>query len=111
MGWGPASLPTGTGTYRAHVALDVSNDLQDWETQAEAAVSWLVNERGASVGVLGVDPRVEGGAGRLHPPVLVGDDDAVRGVGVEVRARRRGLSDGGVHPCAGGDEEDGEAAG
>lgn len=44
------SLPAGTGTYSAHVALDVSNDLQDWETQAEAAVSWLVNERGASVG-------------------------------------------------------------
>jgi hypothetical protein len=28
----------------------VSNDLQDWDLLAEAAVSWLVNDRGASVG-------------------------------------------------------------
>ena len=43
------SLPPGMDSYNAHVALDVSNDLQSWETLAEAAVSWLVNNRGASV--------------------------------------------------------------
>lgn len=43
------SLPAGMDSYNAHVALDVSNDLQDWEALAEAAVSWLVNDRGASV--------------------------------------------------------------
>ncbi|MEM8515463.1 hypothetical protein RCH14_004825 [Massilia sp. MP_M2] len=44
------SLPQGMASYNAHVAVDVSNDLQDWEVLAEAAVSWLVNDRGASVG-------------------------------------------------------------
>ena len=44
------SLPPGTDNYNAHVAVDVSNDLQDWDVLAEAAVSWLVNDRGASVG-------------------------------------------------------------
>ena len=44
------SLPPGMDNYNAHVAVDVSNDLQDWDVLAEAAVSWLVNDRGASVG-------------------------------------------------------------
>ena len=44
------SLPAGMSSYNAHVALDASNDLQDWNLLAEAAVSWLVNDRGASVG-------------------------------------------------------------
>lgn len=43
------SLPAGTGSYSAWVALDVSDDLQRWEELAEAAVSWLVNEQGATV--------------------------------------------------------------
>lgn len=43
-------LPPGMDNYNAHVAVDVSNDLQDWDVLAEAAVSWLVNDRGASVG-------------------------------------------------------------
>jgi len=43
------SLPPGTGSYNAWVALDVSDDLQSWHELAEAAVSWLVNEQGASV--------------------------------------------------------------
>ena len=44
------SLPPGMDNYNAHVAVDVSNDLQDWDVLAEAAVSWLINDRGASVG-------------------------------------------------------------
>lgn len=43
------TLPAGTGSYSAWVALDVSDDLQSWEELAEAAVSWLVNEQGATV--------------------------------------------------------------
>jgi len=43
------SLPPGTRSYNAWLALDVSDDLQSWHELAEAAVSWLVNEQGASV--------------------------------------------------------------
>lgn len=43
------SLPPGTGSYSAWVALDVSDDLQNWDELAEAALSWLVNDQGASV--------------------------------------------------------------
>jgi len=43
------TLPPGAGSYSAHIALDVSDNLQDWEPLAEAAVSWLVNSQGASV--------------------------------------------------------------
>ena len=49
------ALPPGTGNYDARVALEVSNDLQHWEQQAEAAVSWLVNDQGASVGKHRID--------------------------------------------------------
>jgi len=31
------------------VALDVSDDLQDWHELAESALSWLVNDQGTSV--------------------------------------------------------------
>ena len=43
------SLPPGTGSYNAWIPLDVSDDLQGWHELAEAAVSWLVNDQGASV--------------------------------------------------------------
>lgn len=43
------TLPPGAGSYNADIALDVSDNLQDWEELAEAAVSWLVNSQGASV--------------------------------------------------------------
>lgn len=43
------TLPPETGSYSAWVALDVSDNLQDWEELAEAAVSWLVNDQGESV--------------------------------------------------------------
>jgi len=43
------TLPPAVGSYSAQVALDVSDDLQNWDEQAEAAVSWLVNSQGASV--------------------------------------------------------------
>lgn len=43
------SLPPGTGSYSAWVALDVSDDLQNWNELAEASLSWLVNDQGASV--------------------------------------------------------------
>lgn len=43
------SLPPGTGSYSAWVALDVSDDLQNWNEVVEAALSWLVNDQGASV--------------------------------------------------------------
>lgn len=42
------TLPPGAGSYSAWVALDVSDNLQDWEELAEAAVSWLVNDQGES---------------------------------------------------------------
>lgn len=43
------TLPPGAGSYSAWVALDVSDDLQNWDELAEAALSWLVNDQGASV--------------------------------------------------------------
>ncbi len=43
------SLPPGTGSYSAWVALNVSDDLQNWNELAEASLSWLVNDQGASV--------------------------------------------------------------
>lgn len=43
------TLPPGTGSYNAWVALEVSDDLQSWDELAEAAVSWLVNDQGARV--------------------------------------------------------------
>lgn len=43
------TLPPATGNYNARLALDVSDDLQNWDEQAEASVSWLVNSQGASV--------------------------------------------------------------
>lgn len=43
------SLPPETRSYNAWIALDVSDDLQSWHELAEAAVSWLVNDQGASV--------------------------------------------------------------
>lgn len=43
------TLPPGIGNYNAWVALDVSDDLQSWDELAEAAVSWLINDEGASV--------------------------------------------------------------
>jgi len=43
------SLPPGTGSYSAWVALDISDDLQSWDEVAEAALSWLVNDQGTSV--------------------------------------------------------------
>lgn len=43
------TLPPGVGNYNAWVALDVSDDLQSWDELAEAAVSWLINDQGASV--------------------------------------------------------------
>jgi len=43
------TLPSNTGSYNARIALDASDDLQRWEPQAEATVSWLVNSQGASV--------------------------------------------------------------
>ncbi len=43
------SLPPGTGSYSAWVALDISDDLQSWDEVAEAALSWLVNDQGESV--------------------------------------------------------------
>lgn len=43
------TLSPGAGNYNARIALDVSNNLQDWEEVAEAAVSWLVNNQRVSV--------------------------------------------------------------
>ncbi|MCA1857901.1 DUF3999 domain-containing protein [Massilia oculi] len=43
------SLPPGQGSYSAQVALDISDDLQEWEELAVASLSWLVNRQGASV--------------------------------------------------------------
>jgi len=43
------TLPPAVGSYNAWIALDVSDDLQSWDELAEAAVSWLVNDQGASV--------------------------------------------------------------
>lgn len=43
------SLPPGTRSYSAWVALDVSDDLQNWNELAEASLNWLVNDQGASV--------------------------------------------------------------
>lgn len=43
------SLPPGTRSYSAWVALDVSDDLQNWNELAEASLSWLVNDQGASI--------------------------------------------------------------
>lgn len=43
------TLPAGVANYSAGVALDVSDDLESWDELAEAAVSWLVNDQGASV--------------------------------------------------------------
>lgn len=43
------TLPPGMTNYNAELALDVSDDLQDWEELAVASVSWLVNSQGASV--------------------------------------------------------------
>ena len=52
-------LPPGAGSYSAWVALDVSDDLQDWHELAESALSWLVNDQGASVRKdrIGLTPR------------------------------------------------------
>jgi len=43
------TLPAGVDNYNARLALDGSDDLQHWETLADSAVSWLVNNQGASV--------------------------------------------------------------
>lgn len=43
------TLPPDMTGYSAQVALDASDDLQDWETLVETSVSWLVNSQGASV--------------------------------------------------------------
>lgn len=43
------ALPPGVNGYSARIALEASDDLQDWETLVETTVSWLVNRQGASV--------------------------------------------------------------
>lgn len=43
------ALPPGVRNYHARVALDVSDDLQNWEEWAEASVSWLANDQGSAV--------------------------------------------------------------
>jgi hypothetical protein len=43
------TLPAGIDNYSARLALDGSDDLQHWETLADSAVSWLVNNQGARV--------------------------------------------------------------
>lgn len=42
-------LPKEMDSYSAQVALDISDDLQEWEELAVASLSWLVNSQGASV--------------------------------------------------------------
>jgi hypothetical protein len=43
------TLPAGVSNYNARLALEASDDLQHWEALADSAVSWLVNNQGASV--------------------------------------------------------------
>ena len=43
------TLPPGLNSYNARLALEASDDLQDWDTLVETSVSWLVNSEGASV--------------------------------------------------------------
>lgn len=43
------TLPPEVENYNAWVALDVSDDLESWDELAEAAVSWLINDQGATV--------------------------------------------------------------
>lgn len=43
------ALPPGVRNYDARVVLDVSDDLQNWEEGAEAAISWLANDQGSTV--------------------------------------------------------------
>ena len=43
------TLPPEMASYNAHLALDISDDLQEWEEVATASVSWLVNSQGARV--------------------------------------------------------------
>lgn len=42
-------LPADINSYNARVALEASNDLQNWEPLTEMSVSWLVNSQGSSV--------------------------------------------------------------
>ena len=43
------TLPPETANYRAELALDISDDLQEWEELAVGSVSWLANREGGSV--------------------------------------------------------------
>lgn len=43
------TLPPGMNSYSAQLALDVSDDLEDWEEIGVASVNWLINSQGASV--------------------------------------------------------------
>jgi hypothetical protein len=43
------TLPAEVKAYSARVALETSDDLQDWETIVETSVNWLVNNQGASM--------------------------------------------------------------
>lgn len=43
------TLPPGTNNYSAQLALEVSDDLQEWDEIGVASVSWLLNSQGASV--------------------------------------------------------------
>lgn len=39
------ALPPGTASYSARVALEVSDDLKQWDTVGDSEIAWLVNER------------------------------------------------------------------
>jgi hypothetical protein len=74
--------------------------------------SLRVGSGGKMENVLSIDPWVEGDASRLHPAILVGDNNALRRVGMGNGARCHGLnSSGREHACTGDDEENSEAAG